>query len=179
MPERYVALLRGINVGNNILKMERLREVFEELGFKNPRSYIQSGNIVFDAASPRKTWPDKIEGRLAGEVRLPVSVVIRSAVELKQVITSNPFLKRKGIDASKLHVTFLGGSVASSGATRLGEIKSGRDEFHFGGAHVFLHCPDGYGTSKLTNNVLERVLGMTATTRNWRTVLKMDEMMSQ
>jgi len=88
----YVALLRGVNVGGNVIKMERLRELWSALGFENARTYVQSGNVVFEAAGSPAKWSGVIERRLAGEVRLPVTVILRTPAELRRVIANNPFL---------------------------------------------------------------------------------------
>lgn len=177
----YIALLRGVNVGGNTLKMERIREIWSDLGFKNVRTYVQSGNVVFEAKGPPSTWSRRIEQALVPEARLPVTVVIRTAAELAKVIAGNPFLKQKDIDRSKLHVTFLSGADLSSAATKdavkkLGAIDAGADEFRILGNEVYLHCPNGYGNTKLSNNRLEKVLLLKATTRNWNTVNKLHEM---
>jgi uncharacterized protein (DUF1697 family) len=177
----YIALLRGVNVGGNTLKMERIREIWNDLGFKNVRTYVQSGNVVFEAKGPPSTWSPKIEQALAGEARLAVTVVIRTAAELAQVIIGNPFLKQQEIDCTKLHVTFLGGPKLSSTATKaateqLVAIHSGADVFQIVGNEVYLHCPNGYGTTKLSNNRIEKVLSQKTTTRNWNTVNKLHAM---
>jgi len=177
----YIALLRGVNVGGNTLKMERIRELWNDLGFKNVRTYVQSGNVVFEAKGPLSTWSRKIEQALAGEARLPVTVVIRAAADLAKVIAGNPFLKDKDIDRTKLHVTFLGGPKLSSKATKdaaeqFGAIDAGADAFRIVGNEIYLYCPNGYGTTKLSNNRIEKVLSQKATTRNWNTVNKLHEM---
>ena len=171
----YIALLRGVNVGGNTLKMERIREIWSALDFENVRTYVQSGNVVFEAKGPPSSWSRKIEQSLAGETRLPVTVVVRTAAELAKVIAGNPFLKQKDIDRTKLHVTFLGGPKLSSKATKeaigqLGAIDAGADTFRILGNEIHLHCPNGYGTTKLSNNRIEKVLSQKATTRNWNTV---------
>lgn len=173
---RHVALLRGINVGNNMLRMERLRALCEVLGFENVLTYVQSGNIVFDANGTPVRCARALEEKLAGEVRLPVTVIVRSAAELHSVMSGNPFLKERGIDRAKLHVTFLASTAAKDSTTLLAAIDAGHDRFHVSGKEVFLHCPEGYGRTKLSNNVIEKKLGLRATTRNWNTVCKLCEM---
>ena len=116
----YVALLRGINIGGNILKMERLREVCAELGAKNVRTYVQSGNVVFEAAGSASQWEQKLEKRLAGESRLPPSVMVRTAAEIAKVAAGNPFLKEKGMDTTRLAVTFLQRAPRKGGAGGVG-----------------------------------------------------------
>jgi uncharacterized protein (DUF1697 family) len=166
----YIALLRGVNVGGNMLKMERLREIWADCGFQNVRTYIQSGNVIFNAKGTPKEWLSKVEKKLAGETRLPVSVVVRSATELGKVISANPFLKQKGVDLTKLHLTFLLTAPSKSTLQELGQIESGADQFHCHRQDVYLYCPGGYGNTKLSNVRLEKVLGVKATTRNWNTV---------
>jgi uncharacterized protein (DUF1697 family) len=177
--ETYVALLRGINVGQNTLKMERLRQLWSELGFKNVTTYVQSGNVVFEAEGSPSSLPSAIEPRLAGETRLPVAVLVRTPAELKSSISRNPFLKEKGIDQSRLHVTFLAGAPGKDALRKLTAVNAGPDRFHLSGKEVYLYCPNGYGRTKLSNNALERVLSVKATTRNWNTVNKLYEIASR
>jgi uncharacterized protein (DUF1697 family) len=171
-----IALLRGINVGNNALRMERLRALLAELGFGDPRTYLQSGNAVFTAAGPAAKLARLIEAKLAGETRLPVSVFIRTPAQLKRVIDTNPFLKETGVDARFLHVTFLARPVSNAGLAVLGATPSGADRWHAAGEEICLHCPGGYGRTKLNNTAIEKLLATRATTRNWNTVAALYEM---
>jgi uncharacterized protein (DUF1697 family) len=174
----FIALLRGINVGGNPLKMEKVRELWAKLGFGNVRTYVQSGNVVFESKdSPSKALA-KIQRTLVGQTRLPVPVMLRTPVELKKVIARNPFLKRPGIDHSKLHVTFLETAGRKGAAKTLSAFDFGEDEFHCAGREVYLHCPNGCAESKLTNARLEKAFGVRATTRNWNTVNALDQMAS-
>jgi uncharacterized protein (DUF1697 family) len=172
----YIALLRGVNVGGNQLKMDRLRAICTSLGFSNARTYLQSGNVVFDAKGSQSNVEKALERTLAGETRLPVSVLVRSAADLMRLIAKNPFLKNQGIDRARLHVTFLTESPAKVALNRLSALAAGQDEFRAVGTEIYLHCPIGYGRSKLSNNNLERLLSLTATTRNWNTVNRLAEM---
>lgn len=173
---RFIVMLRGVNVGGNVLKMDRLRELCGELGFKNTQTYVQSGNIVFESTQPASALCSLIEKRLAGETRLPVTVIVRTPAELLNIISGNPFLKEKGIDLSKLHVTFLAKPAGGVALKTLAAINAGSDRFRVIGKEVYLHCPNGYGETKLSNNALQKVLGVNATTRNWNTVNKLSEM---
>lgn len=170
----YIALLRGINIGGNTLKMERLREVCAELGAKNVRTYVQSGNVVFEAAGSASQWEQKLEKRLARESRLPPSVMVRTAAEIAKVAAGNPFLKEKGIDMARLAVTFLQRAPEKAALAALGARDIGRERFHCAGREFYLHCPDGFADAKLY--VMDRVLGQKTTTRNWNTVRKLCEM---
>ena len=172
----FIALLRGVNVGQNLLKMERLREICSQLGFNHVRTYVQSGNVVFQAGGTAANLRAAIERKLLGETRLPVTVLLRTPAELKSILSRNPFIKEKGIDTTRLHVTFLCEPAAADGLKKLGEIKAGADRFRAAGTEIYLHCPDGYGNTKLSNSAIEKALGQRATTRNWNTVNKLYEM---
>jgi len=175
----YVALLRGVNVGQNILRMDRLREVCSEMRLKNVRTYVQSGNVVFEGQGSAAHWSQALERKLVGETRLPVTVIVRTAVELGKVLVENPFLSRKEIDTTRLHVTFLQDAPAKSAVESLGKVRAGVDRFRWVGKEIYLHCPDGYGRTKLSNSVIEKILSLRATTRNWNTVNKLHKMCSE
>jgi uncharacterized protein (DUF1697 family) len=156
--------------------MERLREVLVELGFVGVRTYLQSGNALFGAKGPPARLSAMIEKRLAAETRLPVSAIIRTPAQLKRIIAANPFLPDAGVDPKKLHVTFLAGAASKSRLAALGSVKCGADRWCAAGEDIYLHCPDGYGRTKLNNTALEKLLGVRATTRNWNTVKALYEM---
>jgi uncharacterized protein (DUF1697 family) len=172
----HIALLRGVNVGGNTLRMERLRALFAGLGFAGARTYLQSGNVLFAASGPAEKLAGLIEGKLAGEALLPVFVIVRTPAQLRRIVEANPFLKEAGVDPKKLHVTFLAGRPSRPGLAALGGVKSGCDRWQASGAEIYLHCPDGYGRSKLNNTAIERALRVRATTRNWNTVLALCQM---
>ncbi len=168
----YVAMLRGINVsGSKPVKMEALRASFEALGFKNIRTYVQSGNVVFEAEE-RAAAPlgPKIVARIKRDFGYDVPVLVLAAGELARVVDENPFVKQRGIDLTKLHVTFLAAAPAAAGLKKMEGVSSGRDAFRCLGTTIYLICPDGYGNTKLSNNAFERALGAAATTRNWKTI---------
>ena len=178
----YVAMLRGINVsGSKPVKMEALRASFEALGFKNVRTYVQSGNVVFEAKE-RAAAPlgPKIAARIKRDFGFDVPVLVLGAAELARIVEQNPFLKQRGeaTDVTKLHVTFLAGAPAAAGLEKMEGVSSGRDAFRCLGTSIYLLCPDGYGNTKLSNNAFERALGAAATTRNWKTVTTLATMAS-
>jgi uncharacterized protein (DUF1697 family) len=167
----YVALLRGINVsGRNKIAMAELRALVESLGNTGVQTYIQSGNVVLDSAirSAAKV-ADAITHAIARELGLDVAVIMRAAAEIDAVLTANPLLAR-GADPAKSHVTFLAAKPAASAVRALVDFDRSPDEFAVVGREVFVHCPNGYGTTKLNNTFFEKQLGVAATTRNWRTV---------
>jgi uncharacterized protein (DUF1697 family) len=174
----YIALLRGINIGpHKRIKMEALQRSLRELGFEDVKTYIQSGNAVFKAPAADNTrLANKIEKKLLSAFGFPVPVIVRTPAELQQVIQNNLFLNEAGIDTSKLHVTFLSGSPEKIVLKSLDRIAAGADRFNYGGKEIYLHCPNGYGETKLSNGALEKALSVQATTRNWKTVNKLYEM---
>jgi uncharacterized protein (DUF1697 family) len=172
----YVALLRGVNVGQNILRMNRLREVCSEMRLKNVRTVLQSGNVVFEGQGSATHWSQALERGLAGETRLPVTVIVRTATEIAKVLEENPFLTGEEIDTTRLHVTFLEDAPAKTTVEALGKVRAGVDRFRWVGKEIYLHCPDGYGRTKLSNTVIEKILSLRATTRNWNTVNKLHDL---
>ncbi|MES1208947.1 MAG: DUF1697 domain-containing protein [Pseudomonadota bacterium] len=192
-----VALLRGVNVGGKVAKMDAVRAAFEAAGFANVRTYVQSGNVLFAAKTGTEAaLATKIAARLEKDIGFSIAVLVLSAKDLARVVAQNPFLNEKGIaltelgfaqrsrrgrskepsqgscliDVSKLHVTFLHGAPPAAGLQKMAAVASGRDRFVARGTTIYLHCPDGYGRSKLVNNAFERALKVGATTRNWNTV---------
>jgi uncharacterized protein (DUF1697 family) len=177
----YVAMLRGINVsGSKPIKMEALRASFEALGFTNVRSYVQSGNVVF-AAKDRAAAPlgAKIAARIKRDFGFDVPTLVLGAEALARVVDENPFLGKKDVDPTKLHVTFLAESPATAGLEKMHAVSSGRDQFQCLGTSIYLVCPDGYGNTKLNNNAFERALRTGATTRNWKTVTTLAQMAAE
>ncbi len=160
--------------------MEALRASFEALGFSNVRTYVQSGNVVF-AAKDRTAAPlgPKIAARIKRDFGFDVPTLVLGTEALARVVEQNPFAGKKGIDPTKLHVTFLAAAPVAAGLQKMQAISSGRDEFQCLGTSIYLVCPDGYGNTKLNNNAFERALGTGATTRNWKTVTTLAAMAAE
>lgn len=167
----HVALLRGVNVGGkNKLPMKDLVALAEEAGAKAPRTYIQSGNLVFEAsAAAARAFPRRLEAALAAR-GLRVPVVLRSADELVAAVAGNPWLAR-GAEPKALHVAFLAAAPEPARLAALDPARSPPDALEARGRDLFLHLPNGVGRTKLTNDYLDRTLGTTSTVRNWNTVL--------
>ena len=177
-PKTYVALLRGINLGGrNRLSMPELRTLFEGLGAEDVATYVQSGNVIFKSADVTAQLIEAIEKRIRHDLGLSVSVLLRTQPQLAKVLADNPFAK-DGKEPAKLHVTFLAKRPDRARVRELDPERAEPDKFHFVGQEVYLHCPNGYGRSKLTNAYFEKELGVAATTRNWKTVTKLAELAS-
>jgi uncharacterized protein (DUF1697 family) len=171
----YVALLRGVNVGGRKVLMRDLRDVFEAFGAEDVSTYVQSGNVIFRSNEPAGRLVEAIEERLAGDLGLDVTVLLRTPAQLAKLVAGNPFLKRKGTKPTALHVTFLSKKPAAGKVNALDPTVEAPDEFQVVGNEVYLHFPNGYGRSKLGNAWFEKQLGVRATTRNWRTVTQLEE----
>jgi len=171
----YIALLRGINVsGKNKIDMKGLKAAFESLGFSRVKTYIQSGNIVFDSTEINKSeLKVMIEEKIKYISGFPITVILRISNEMLIIINSNPFLKASKIDTNKLHVTFLSDKPTVSALNQIKEMQDEQDEFVISGQEVYLHCPKGYGRTKFSNAYFEKKLSVATTTRNWKTVTQL------
>ena len=177
----YVAMLRGINVsGHKIIKMEDLRASFLALGLRGVKTHVQSGNVIFEAAKNSSADLSKqIAASIQRDFGFAVPVILKTAKELERVIQSNPFAKMKSVDPARLHVTFLSKPAPKDASKKLDALAHAPDQFRLGAQEIYLHCPDGYGRTKLSNVALERALSVGATTRNWKTVNSLLEMASE
>jgi uncharacterized protein (DUF1697 family) len=170
----YVAMLRGINVsGHNRIKMKDLEAMFVALGHSDVITYIQSGNVRFRSPADRSAEvATGIEHGIERDFGIAIGVLIRSKDELGKVVADNPFASQ-GASPDKLHVTFLADPPDQDLLRSLDGKKAEPDEFHVIGREIYLHCPQGYGRTKLNNSFWERRLRAEATTRNWNTVTKL------
>jgi uncharacterized protein (DUF1697 family) len=174
--ETYVALLRGINLGaRNKVSMPELRALFESLGAEDVETYVQSGNVVFRSGDDPGTLTDAIQKRISRNLGLSVTVLLRTRQQLAKVFSGNP-LANDNREPTKLHITFLTAKPDPARVRTLDPKRAEPDEFRVIGQEIYLHCPNGYGKSKLTNAYFEKQLGVGATTRNWKTVTKLAEL---
>ena len=170
----YAAFLRAINVGgNNKISMGELRRLFEELGFTNVRTLLQSGNVVFSGG---KQVAAELETRLEDETKKRFGVaadfVIRSREQMESIVVANPFQEAAKNDPGHLVVMFLKKPIDASSIQALRAAIKGREEVSGKGTEAYITYPDGIGTSKLTIQVIERHLSCRGTARNWNTTLK-------
>jgi uncharacterized protein (DUF1697 family) len=177
----YVSLLRGINVsGRNRIAMADLRALYEAQGHTNVTTYVQSGNVVSTSRSKSEAKvAGAIEQAVAHDLGWEVTVLVRTAAALGRVLAANPFASGPA-DRTKLHVTFLrdepAGAAVSAVAAPAVAAKFAPDEFVIAAREVYLHCPNGYGNTKINNAFFEKKLGVAATTRNWKTVTQLAEL---
>ena len=172
----YVALLRGVNVGGrNRLPMLTLKRIFAQAGCANVETFIQSGNVVFEAdgaiaAALPTAAPLAIE-RLAGFV---APVVVRSALAMRRIVEGNPF--PRGAEADQLYVMCLANIPTAAAVAALDKMRSHPDEFEVRGADIYLRLINGMARTKLTNSWFDRALETVGTARNWRTTSRLEEL---
>lgn len=169
---RYVALLRGINVGGQKkIKMIDLKAMFESLEFKNVKTYIQSGNVIFDSDIINIIkLTNQIEQKISDTCGFLVKIIIRTDEEFRNIVNNNPFLKEPNIELDKLHVTLLSDIPDPSKVLFLDIKKEENEKILIISREVYLYCPNGYGKTKLNNVMLEKKINTIATTRNWKTI---------
>jgi uncharacterized protein (DUF1697 family) len=172
----FVALLRGLNVGGTgRVSMSELTRLFEQCGCAGVRTYIQSGNVVFqsDAANPARLATELTAAVLRRRGFAP-RVILLTRVQLERAVAANPYPEAAN-DPARLHLFFLSKRPRKPDLKALNALEGGTERFALEGAVFYLHAPDGIGRSKLAQNA-ERLLGVDATARNWRTVTALVEM---
>ena len=176
---KYVSILRGINVsGQKIIKMADLKSLYENLGFGNVVTYIQSGNVIFE--TDNKTTADiksTIEKAIERKYKFTVPAIIRTNKELKKVIDQCPFGDIDfNKDGTKVLVTFLATKPEKNKVNKIKRFVVAPEDLVVSGKEIYLYCPNGYGKSKLSNTFLENKLDIEATTRNIKSVLKLHDL---
>lgn len=170
---RHVALLRAINVGGHVVKMDRLRDLFEQLDVGNVETFIASGNVIFDfPAKSTAAMEARIEEHLAAALGYAVATFVRPLAALQSVASAHRFAEdeRKG---AALYVGFLKAAPDPDGERRLMSHRSAVDDFHVIGREVYWLCRATSRDSKFSGGVLERAVGGPATVRNITTVRKL------
>jgi uncharacterized protein (DUF1697 family) len=170
---RYIALLRGINVGgNNMVAMSDLRALLAKMGFEDVQTLLQSGNVVFKG--PKKSaaaLERELEAALQKALKLSVDFHVRTADEWRQVVKANPFGTEAKKDPARLVVTCYKAPLDPATVKAVEAKITGRERLHADGRHLYMTFPDGYGNSKAAV-LVGKALGA-GTARNWNTVLKL------
>lgn len=176
---RFIAILRGINVGTGRkVPMADLKKLCESLELQQVQSYIQSGNLVFELPNPEPI--SELEVRLqktfSETFGFEIPVLIRTSEEWAASTAKNPFLKEENVDIERLHLTCLKQLPSPELLEKIKSFQYLPDRYEIIGRDVFIFCAAGYGTSKLVNSFFELKLKTSATTRNWKTVVQLNEM---
>jgi uncharacterized protein (DUF1697 family) len=173
----FIALLRGINVtGRNKIPMAELREVCSELGWADVKSYIQSGNLVFNADAKPDELEADLEGAIKGRFGLTIHVMIRAGSDWPTLVAGNPFPEESASEPNRVLLSVPKSPPKEGAAEALQERAVAGERVVRVGDVLWVHFPNGAGTSKISPALLDRLVGSPVTGRNLRTVLKLDEM---
>jgi uncharacterized protein (DUF1697 family) len=169
-----VCFLRGINVGGHAkIRMDALRALFLSLKFEEPQTYVQSGNIIFKTAECNLDLAaTRIKQAITRKFACSPEVMLRTAAELRAVVSNNPFAKRANIEPGKLHAFFLATQPGKNAEANLRQLAIQPEELHLIGRELFIYFPNGVGKSKLPWARLDRALQTQGTGRNWNSVTK-------
>ncbi len=159
------------------IKMDALRALYETLELRNVRTYVQSGNVVFQTEEQDLLLlAARIEKGIQTTFGFSASVVLRTRSEMEDVVARNPFANHEGIDSAKLLVYFLASDPGPDAHRQIMNIFTGPDELHMSTREMFLYFPEGMGKSKLPWPKIDKLLKVPATGRNWNSVLQLLQM---
>ncbi|WP_330372803.1 DUF1697 domain-containing protein [Lacrimispora celerecrescens] len=175
----YTALLRGINVGGkNKIKMAELRQLLEEAGLTRVETYIQSGNVIFEAEDGEEKLKEKIENKIREKFGLSVSVILRTSGQLEQIIRNCPYTERERMEAEALnsegesfYVCLFHQAPLETEAERLKPFAGEFDDYRIQGRDIYLLLRHSIRNSKLAAKL--SLIGGPATVRNWKTMEKL------
>ena len=162
---RYIAFLRAINVGGHIVKMERLRSLFEELGFDNVETFIASGQVIFDT---RATDPGKLEAKIEKHLRAALGYDVATFIRTPEQLRKVAELARP--DGRTLYVCFTRQRPNKAAQDKLSTYNDDTNEFEVHGTEIYWYRRGGLSDTKFTGALLEKIIGMPATARNVNTV---------
>ena len=177
---RYVALLRGVNLGKRKVPMADLRRLLSDLGLDEVATYLQSGNAVFATdRADRVALSEEIEQALSDEFGFDVPTILRSGPEIEAVIVACPYRALADADPTKVHVTFLEPMPPTPTWTRVEAERFAPEEMAQGDGVLYMHLPEGMGRASLPVAVARVTSDVVATTRNWRTVVNLATMLGE
>jgi len=171
----FIALLRAVNLaGLNKVRMADLRDLVSGLGFEDPKTLLQSGNVVFSGrVRSSAALESSLEKATAAQLGVTTDFFVRTAQEWQKVITGNPFPKEAKNDPGHVLMMSLKDAPDRKSVAALTGAIPGRESVRVKGRHAYVVYPDGVGRSKLTMGLIEKKLGTRGTARNWNTVLKL------
>jgi uncharacterized protein (DUF1697 family) len=171
----YIALLRAVNLaGRNKVGMGDLRELVTGLGFADPKTLLQSGNVVFSGrARSGAALESALEKAASSQLGVTTDVFVRTAEEWKKIIAANPFTREANAEPGYVLMMSLKEAPDRKAVSALTGAIPGREVLRVKGRHAYVVYPDGVGRSKLTMALIEKKLGTRGTARNWNTVLKL------
>jgi uncharacterized protein (DUF1697 family) len=171
---RYIAFLRAINVGGHVVTMDKLRGLFESLGFKQVETFIASGNVIFETSSAKPAaLQKKIEKCLHDALGYEVATFLRTDAEVTAVAGYQPFAAAEVERARANCVGFLEAPLSADQVKTLISLKTADDEFHVNGSEFYWLSRVGQGESKFSNMLFEKKVGVRSTIRGMNTVQKL------
>jgi uncharacterized protein (DUF1697 family) len=167
-----------VNVGGNrMIKMDALRALCDQLGLNNPRTLIQSGNVVFEtSAKDMAVLAKRIERAVEQAFGFHSDVILRTASDMRQVVEASPFADRSGFHPGKLLITFLADDPGEAARENVRQLPTEPEELYINGRELYIYFPNGMGRSKLSISRIEKALKTAGTSRNWNTVRKLLDM---
>jgi len=176
----YIAFLRGINVaGQKKVPMAALREILVDAGLNEVKTYIQSGNVVFESKiKSASKLQQLIQKAIEDNFGFKVPTLVKSVNEIEEIIAANPFDSAEYLENNRSYFVLLFESPLKEHILSFETMNYPNEEFHISNNCVYLLCKNGYGNAKLSNNLIERKLKITATARNYRTMQKLLELAS-
>ena len=166
---RYVAFLRGINLGpTNKISMPALRELTEDLGYTDVTTYINSGNVIMTSADSAAKIEQRLAAAIKAEFGLTVDVAVRTPARLATIVAENPYPDG---DPSQVTVAFLTKAAGADAKAKVAAVAADHEPFSFSGQEVYVHYSRGLGRSKLARE-FSGIVGVSATVRNLRTITK-------
>lgn len=177
---RYIGLLRAVNLaGRNRVAMPDLRDLLTRLGFDDPRTLLQSGNLVFGGDRRRAADLERLlEVEAERRLQVATNFFVRTAEEWQDIVAGNPFRKEAERDPSHLVVTVLKESPGVQAVKDLQAAITGSEVVRVEGRHAYIVYPNGIGRSRLTTALMEKKLRTRGTGRNWNTVLKLEALLA-
>jgi len=171
----YISILRGINVGgHNQIKMEPLRQMYIGMGFTSVQSYIQSGNVIFNASDTAKIdLEESISETIFLTFGIRIATIVLTTEELGNALKNNPYSSDLSKDTARIYFTFLSKVPDMKLLGTVPPAFYAPDEFSYLDKVIYNYCPNGYGNTKLTNTFFENKLKISATSRNLKTVTEL------
>jgi uncharacterized protein (DUF1697 family) len=177
---RYIALLRGINVtGRNKIAMPELRAACAELGWQDVQTYIQSGNLIFQADAAAEAVEAALGKAIDQRFGLSIPVIVRAASDWPAYVQANPYPKESEREPNLVMLALSKARPKPDAAEKLQERAASGERIAQAGDALWIHYPQGAGRSKLSPALFDRLVGSPVTARNWRTVLKINELAGQ
>ncbi len=176
-----ISMLRGVNVvGRNRVKMDALRALYESLKLEDPRTYVQSGNVIFRTKVRHEqkgsaALATKIQDGIERKFGFRPEVILRTPDEMRSAIAASPFAASRNLEPGKVLVTFLDGEPGPDSQSTLLGLKGYPEEVHLKGRELYIYFPNGAGQSKLPWSKVEKLVKVKGTARNWNSVNKMLE----